>query len=155
MFNAIDSTMRRGGKNMWGNKPSFFLHIIYYLQILVQINFNKGVGGRRFDHFFLQLSFSLGSDFTLPIFNVATLTLGSQPRQRLVRLWAKREAWESHFMLPGMQNSVREWALTLLSELPFWELETQWTPKFLEGDCRGQKSIGLRCSLYHCKYIET
>jgi hypothetical protein len=39
---------------------------------------------------------------------VATLALGSQLMQRLARMWAKREAHESHFMLPGMQKSVRE-----------------------------------------------
>jgi hypothetical protein len=26
-------------------------------------------------------------------------------------------------------------------ELPFWELESQWTPEFLEGDYRGQNSL--------------
>jgi hypothetical protein len=31
---------------------------------------------------------------------VATLALGSRPRQGLARLWAKREAWESHLMFP-------------------------------------------------------
>jgi len=39
---------------------------------------------------------------------VATLALGSQPRQELARLWAKREARESCRMLPGVQESVRE-----------------------------------------------
>jgi hypothetical protein len=37
---------------------------------------------------------------------------------------AKYEAQESHFMLPGVQESVREWTLTLLSELSLWELES-------------------------------
>jgi hypothetical protein len=31
-----------------------------------------------------------------------------RPRQRLTRVRAKREAWESHFMLLGMQKIVRE-----------------------------------------------
>jgi hypothetical protein len=64
--------------------------------------------------------------------------LGSQPRQGFARLRAKREAQESHFVLLGVKNNVREWTFTLPSELPFWELESQWTPKHLEGDCRGQ-----------------
>jgi hypothetical protein len=41
-------------------------------------------------------------------------------------------------------NSAREceWMNpTLLSELPFWELDSQWTPKFLVGNCRGQNSL--------------
>ncbi len=32
--------------------------------------------------------------------DVATLALGSQPRQGLAMLWAKRETQESHRMLP-------------------------------------------------------
>jgi hypothetical protein len=44
-------------------------------------------------------------------------------------------------MLLGVQESVREWTLTLPSELPLWELESQWTPKFSESDCRGQNSL--------------
>jgi hypothetical protein len=39
---------------------------------------------------------------------VRTLALGLQPRQWLVKVWAKREAQNSHFMLPRMQDSVRE-----------------------------------------------
>jgi hypothetical protein len=39
---------------------------------------------------------------------VVVLTLGSQPKQGLTRMRAKREARESHLMLPGMQKSVRE-----------------------------------------------
>ncbi len=52
---------------------------------------------------------------------VVTLTLGSRPRQGLARVQAKKEAWDSHLMLSGVQKSVREWTLTLLSELSYWE----------------------------------
>jgi len=44
-------------------------------------------------------------------------------------------------MLLGVQKSVKEWTLTLPSELPFWELESQLTPESSEGDCRGQNSL--------------
>jgi hypothetical protein len=40
--------------------------------------------------------------------NVATLALGSRPRQGLAKVRVKNEARESHFMLPGVQESVRE-----------------------------------------------
>jgi hypothetical protein len=30
---------------------------------------------------------------------------------------------------------------TLPSELPLWELESQWTPEFLKNNCRGQNSL--------------
>jgi hypothetical protein len=39
---------------------------------------------------------------------VATLALGSQPSQRFARVRATKEAQESHFMLSGVQKSVRE-----------------------------------------------
>jgi len=38
---------------------------------------------------------------------VAILALGSRPRQGLTKVRAKNEAWESHFMLLGVQESVR------------------------------------------------
>jgi hypothetical protein len=60
----------------------------------------------------------------LKITTVTTLALGSRLRQGLAKAWAKRETQESHFMLPRV--------------LPLWELESWWTPKFLESDCRGQ-----------------
>jgi hypothetical protein len=42
------------------------------------------------------------------LFFLTTLALGSQPKQRLARVWAKREAWDSHFMFLGMLENVRE-----------------------------------------------
>jgi len=38
-------------------------------------------------------------------------------------------------------GSVREWTLTLLRQLPLWEMESRWTPEILESDCRGQNSM--------------
>jgi len=73
--------------------------------------------------------------------NVTTLALGLQPRQGLEKVRAKCEAWESHFMFSGVQESVREWTFTPPSELPFWELESRWTLKFLESNCRGQNPL--------------
>jgi hypothetical protein len=72
---------------------------------------------------------------------VATLALGSQPRQGFAKVRAKYEAWESHFMFPGVQKSVREWTLTLPSELSIWELDSRWTPESSESDCRGQNHL--------------
>jgi hypothetical protein len=34
--------------------------------------------------------------------NVTTLTLGSGPKQGVIRLRAKRKTWESHHMLSGV-----------------------------------------------------
>jgi L-rhamnose isomerase len=40
-----------------------------------------------------------------------------------------------------MWENVKEWTSTLPSELPLWELESRWTPKFLESDCKGQNLL--------------
>jgi hypothetical protein len=34
-----------------------------------------------------------------------------------------------------------EWTLTLSSELPCWKLESRWTPKFSESNCKGQNPL--------------
>jgi hypothetical protein len=90
---------------------------------------------------------------------VATLTLGSRPRQRVARLKAKRKTRESHHMLLGVPKSVREWTLTLPSELPCWELDSQWTPKSSKRDYKGQNPSLWRVfyiigKLLKCKYLK-
>ncbi len=81
--------------------------------------------------------------FSFPwiFFYVATLGLGSQPKQGLARMRAKREARESHFMLPGVQKSVKEWTFTLPRELPLWELESRWILEFSNSNFRVQNSL--------------
>jgi len=85
---------------------------------------------------------------------ITTLALGSLQRQGLMKVRAKREARESHFMLSKVWEGIREWTSTFPSELPLWELESQWTSKFSENDCRRQnplvhyiigKFLELRC----------
>jgi hypothetical protein len=73
--------------------------------------------------------------------SVTTLALGSQPKQGLVKVWAKWEGWESHFMLPGVWESVKEWTPTLPSEFPLWELKSLWSPKFSKSNFKGQNSL--------------
>jgi hypothetical protein len=90
---------------------------------------------------------------------VATLTLGSRPKLRgVARLRAKRkeaqesrqrhcksagqeEARESHHILPGVLENVREWTVTLPRQLPLWEMESRWTPETSESNCKGQTSM--------------
>jgi hypothetical protein len=57
-------------------------------------------------------------------------------------------------MLLGVQKSVREWTPTFPSELPLWELESQWTPESLEGDCRGQNSSDWKVPYIIGKLLE-
>jgi hypothetical protein len=40
--------------------------------------------------------------------DVATLALSSQPKQKLAKVRVENEAWESHFMLSKVEESVRE-----------------------------------------------
>jgi hypothetical protein len=56
-------------------------------------------------------------------------------------VWAKNEAWESYLMLLEVSESVKEWTPALSSELPLWEMESWWTPKFSEGDYKGENSL--------------
>ncbi len=75
---------------------------------------------------------------------VATLTLGSRPRQKVARLRAKRETWESHHMLPRVQ---RVWGnepshSQVNSHYGSWN--PKWTPKFSKRDCKDQNpSVGI------------
>ncbi len=76
--------------------------------------------------------------------DVATLAFGSRPKQGLAKVRDKREARETHLILLGVQESVREWTLTLSRQLPLGELESQWTPKFLGSNCKGQNPLDWR-----------
>jgi hypothetical protein len=55
---------------------------------------------------------------------------------------------------PASAKSVREWTLTLTSELPCWELESQKDSWIFQAWLQGSKPIALRSSLYHWKTIE-
>jgi hypothetical protein len=44
-------------------------------------------------------------------------------------------------------ESVREWTLTLPRQLPLWEMESRWTSKTPESNCRGQ--ISMDCGVIY------
>jgi hypothetical protein len=85
---------------------------------------------------------------------VATLALGSRPRQGFARVNGKTWARECARMW--------KWTLTLPKELPLWELESRWTPKTSKSDCKGQnpppwrviyiigKLLKFRCPKWAC-----
>jgi hypothetical protein len=54
----------------------------------------------------------------------------------------------------GMWEIVREWTSTLPSELPFWELESQWTPKPSKSNCRDQNLLDWKISYINEKLLE-
>jgi hypothetical protein len=99
------------------------------------------------------------SYFSLFIFNVATLALGSRPMQGLARLQVKREARKSHHMYvlgsAKGAKSVREWTFTLPSELPLWELDSQMDSQIFKARLEGSKPINSKNCLHHWKFIET
>jgi hypothetical protein len=88
----------------------------------------------------IQYQKSWGKCFDDILF-VATLALGLRPRQRSCKVAGQKEAQESHHILSGVWENVKEWTLTLPRQLPLWEMESQWTPETLESNFRGQNSI--------------
>ncbi len=85
---------------------------------------------------------------------VATLTMGLWPGQGLARLWAKIEAWESHLMLPRVQESVRGMNLHTLKWTLILGVEVPMDSQIFRRRLQGSKPIGLKSSLYHWKVIE-
>jgi hypothetical protein len=70
--------------------------------------------------------------------NVVTLALGSQPKQRIARLWAKKETRESYHMLLGVK---RVWGSKpshsqVNSYGGSWS--SKWTPKSSKYNYKGQ-----------------
>ncbi len=84
--------------------------------------------------------------------HVATLALGLWGKQELAKLWAKSEVRESHLMLLGVQKNVREWTLTLSSELPLLVLKSQMNFWIFKEQFQGTKLIGLKRSIE--KFLE-
>jgi hypothetical protein len=72
----------------------------------------------------------------------------------LVKVQAKSEAQESHFMLSGVWENVREWTSTLPSELPLWELESQWTHESFKNNFRVQNPLAWRVFYIIEKFME-
>jgi hypothetical protein len=102
---------------------------------------------------------TISSRWKSMVYLVTTLTLGSWPRQRA---W-KGEGQECNswitFTLPKVWESVREWAHTLPSGFPLWELESWGTSKFLKNDLKGQNSLDWTNSytigkLLRCKCLK-
>jgi hypothetical protein len=97
---------------------------------------------------------------------VATLALGSRPRQRGYKVVSQEEARKSRqrgrkgvgqeeardkkkprshityfWECKKVWGSMREWTLTLPRQLPLWKMESRWTSKTLKSNFRGQNSM--------------
>ncbi len=70
----------------------------------------------------IQYQKSWGKCFDDILF-VTTLALGLRPRQRSCKVVGQKEAQESHHILSGVWENVKEWTLTLPRQLPLWEME--------------------------------
>ncbi len=83
---------------------------------------------------------------------VVILALGLQPRQRLVKVRAKSEARESHFMLPKVWESVREWTFTpkWIPTLGVWVLMDE----SLNNKCKGQNPLDWKVIYIIGKILE-
>jgi hypothetical protein len=109
-------------------------HLMDLIRIMFMLNLLKHQPLKKIYQMMIQVQVKLGMFVT-------TLALGSWPRQGLAKVRTKNETWESHFMLLGMWESVKEWTSTLPSEFPLWELEFWWTPKFSKSNYMGQNRI--------------
>jgi hypothetical protein len=83
---------------------------------------------------------------------VTTLALGSWPKQGFVKVRAKCETWESHFMLPGMWEGVKEWTpFGVLGQNDIWVLvlwpDTKYT---IRGKVVASPKSGLWWVLWIC-----
>jgi len=64
-----------------------------------------------------------------------------ESRQKHCKSAGQEEARESHHMLPGVLESVREYEGVnphTPKATPTLEMESRWTPETSESDCRGQ-----------------
>jgi len=77
----------------------------------------------------------------LQLFECCNLSIGLTTKARARKVTGQEGSLGVTSHAPGSAKSVREWTLTLPSELPFWELEPQWIFEFSEGDCRGQNPL--------------
>jgi len=68
-------------------------------------------------------------------------SLGLATKARACKVASQEGSQRSHLMLPGVQESVREWILTLPKQFSLGELESRWTPKSIRGNCRGQNPL--------------
>jgi len=78
--------------------------------------------------------------------SVTTLALGSRPVKSLQGCGPRGKP-RSHIACSWNVKNVREWMFRFPRQLPLWEMESWWTPKFSECDCRGQNSMAHHCPL--------
>jgi hypothetical protein len=71
-------------------------------------------------------------------------SLGLATEARACKVAGQEGTPRGTLQLLGVPKSVREWTLTFSSELPCWELESQWTLESSECDYKGQNPLAWR-----------
>jgi hypothetical protein len=84
---------------------------------------------------------------------VTTITLGSWPRQGFTRVVGQEGSRESHNILPGVWEGVREWTLTPQGS-PTLGVGVLVDFESSEGNCRGQNSMAWRIIYINGKRLE-
>jgi hypothetical protein len=89
--------------------------------------------------------------------DVTTLALELRPRQGLVKVRAKSETWEPHFMLLGGWEYESVWELNLhtLKWTPILGVGVLMDSQIFRMWLQGSEPIGLKHSLYHWKDLGT
>jgi hypothetical protein len=94
----------------------------------------------NFLSFFYLLAKQTNGKELLIGYSIATLTLGSRPRQGVARLWAKRRNQESHHTPLGVQKVWGNEPSHSQGKSHVGSWSPKWTSKSLERNCRGQNS---------------
>ncbi len=82
-------------------------------------------------------------------------SLGLATKARACKSAGQKGSLGGTSYIPGVQESVREWTLTLPSELPLWGVEVPVDSWDFRERLQGLEPIRLKSSLYHWKVIET
>jgi hypothetical protein len=75
---------------------------------------------------------------------VTTLALGSRPKQGGCKVVGQERSPRVTFHALGSAKECEGMNLHTPKWTPCWELESQWTPKSLERNCKGQNPLAWR-----------
>jgi hypothetical protein len=91
----------------------------------------------------------------ISMFCVATLALGSQARQGLVKVRAKREAPGDTFHAPGSAKECEGMNPHTPKGTPTLGVGVLVDSRIFKEQFQGSKLVGLKCFLYHWKALGT
>jgi hypothetical protein len=86
--------------------------------------------------------------------HVATLALGSRPKQGGCKVAGQEGDLGVTSHAPESAKCVRAWTLTFPKELPCWELKSQKDSRIFRARLQGSKFLASKSFLYHWKATE-